>query len=315
MTNTLSKPKISLTVGPLLFNWPTDKWIDFHARLADEAPVDTVHVGEVVCSKRAPFYLDAIAEAIERLQRGGKKVVLSTLALITLPRERRNCADTIRDDGLEVEVNDISALAYLEAGQAFRVGPYVNVYNESTLQFLASLGASYICLPPELPIATVAALAGAARQRNVACEIWSFGRIPLAMSGRCYHARLDGLTKDSCQFGCSRDSDGLDIDTLDGKKFLAMNGVQTMSHSYCNAIGDVDRLSDAGVTALRLSPHSCDMIAISRAFRDRLDGKLGSEEAASRIGTVCNGVSFSNGFLFGKTGAEMVRGHSGRIDE
>lgn len=300
------RQKTSLIMGPLLFNWPAEKLHDFYARLADEAPIDLVHVGEVVCSKRQPFHLEAIAGAIERLQRGGKRIAVSTLALITLPRERKDCANTIRDWKCEVEVNDISALAYLDKGQPFRIGPYVNVYNESTLQFLAKLGASSVCLPPELPVEAVAVIAAAARAWNVECEIWSFGRIPLAMSGRCYHARLDGLTKDSCQFGCSRDSDGLDVDTLDGQKFLAVNGVQTMSQSYCNMIGDVDRLTGAGVTALRLSPHSCDMVAVSKIFRDRLDDKLDSEEATRRMKDICGDVPLCNGFLFGKSGAEMA---------
>lgn len=305
---TVSGRHISLTMGPLLFNWPSEKWSDFYARLADEAPVDTVHVGEVVCSKRLPFYQDAVAEAVERLQRGGKTVVLSTLALITLPRERKDSADIIHNGEFEIEVNDIAALVHLVEGQAFRTGPYMNVYNESTLQFLARLGASSVCLPPELPIGTVDVLATVARSLHVGCEVWSFGRIPLAVSGRCYHARIEGLTKDSCQFVCGRNDDGLDVDTVDGKNFLTINGVQTMAHTYCNTIGDVERLADAGVTALRLSPHSCDMTAVSQAFLDRLDGRLDSREAMSKMEEICGGVPFSNGFLFGKSGAEMVRG-------
>jgi collagenase-like PrtC family protease len=305
---TIKDHRIALTMGPLLFNWPVEEWSDFYARLADEAPVDTVHIGEVVCSKRLPFYIDAIPETVERLQRGGKAVVFSTLALITLPRERRDTADIVHNDEYEVEVNDIAALAHLAKGQTFRTGPYVNVYNESTMRFLAQLGASSVCLPPELPIATVEALGDVARSLHIGCEVWSFGRIPLAMSGRCYHARIEGLTKDSCQFVCAHDSDGLTIDTVDGQHFLAINGVQTMSHTYCNTIGDVERLADAGITALRLSPHSCDMVTISQAFRDHLDGKLGADEAMRRIGDSCCDVSFSNGFLFGKSGAELTSG-------
>jgi collagenase-like PrtC family protease len=303
---TVSDPRISLAMGPLLFNWPAEKWRDFYARLADEAPVDTVHIGEVVCSKRLPFYANAIPEAVERLQRGGKTVVFSTLALITLPRERKDSANIVHDEEYEIEINDISALAHLEGRRTFRTGPYVNVYNESTLRVLAGLGASYVCLPPELPISTVNLLAGTARSLHMGCEIWAFGRIPLAMSGRCYHARIEGLTKDSCQFVCARDSDGLAIDTADAKHFLAVNGVQTLSYSYCNTIGDVERLAKAGVTALRLSPHSCDMVAVSQLFRDRLDGKLDAGEAMRGMEEICGRVPFSNGFLFGRSGVEMT---------
>jgi len=310
MAEDKSPPRMSLTMGPLLFNWPIGEWSDFYARLADEAPVDTVHIGEVVCSKRLPFYLDAVPGAVERLRRAGKTVVFSTLALITLPRERRDSADIVHNTECEVEVNDIAALAHLTEGQTFRTGPYINVYNESTLRFLARLGASCVCLPPELPIDTVDVLGNMARSLRMGCEVWSFGRIPLAMSGRCYHARIAGLTKDSCQFICARDRDGLTVDTVDGAHFLAINGVQTLSHTYCNMIGDAERLLRAGVTALRLSPQSCDMIAVSRAFRDRLDGKTGAEEAMRRIGEICGDAPFSNGFLFGKAGAEMISGRN-----
>lgn len=307
MTAKSIKQNISLAMGPVLFNWSPDKWLDFYARIADEAPIDVVYLGEVVCSKRAPFYVDALVESADRLRRAGKTVVLSTLALITLMRERKEYAELIRCASCEIEVNDLTVLANCGEGQRFRVGPYVNVYNEDTLCFLAGLGASSVCLPPELPFASVEILAAAARSLSINCEIWAFGRIPLAMSGRCYHARIDGLTKDSCQFGCARDSDGLAVETLNGKEFLAINGVQTMSHTYCNIVAQIDRLAMAGVTSLRLSPHSYNMVAISQAFRDCLDGCLGPEDALASIQEICGSVAFSNGFLFGEAGADMVK--------
>ena len=62
---------MKLTLGPVLFNWSTSAWSDFYARIADEAPIDRVIVGEAVCSKRSPFRIDASADVIERLSRGG----------------------------------------------------------------------------------------------------------------------------------------------------------------------------------------------------------------------------------------------------
>jgi collagenase-like PrtC family protease len=82
----LNQEKIALTVGPLLFNWTVDAFVDFYARIADEAPVDRVVIGESVCSKRLPFYADCLPAIIERLQRGSKQVILSSLAMITLER-------------------------------------------------------------------------------------------------------------------------------------------------------------------------------------------------------------------------------------
>ncbi len=71
-----------LTIGPLFFNWPLERQRDFYLRLADEAPVDSVCLGEVVCAKRVPFLEPLWPEVIERLGRAGKEVVLSTPALV-----------------------------------------------------------------------------------------------------------------------------------------------------------------------------------------------------------------------------------------
>ncbi|PKP72072.1 MAG: U32 family peptidase [Alphaproteobacteria bacterium HGW-Alphaproteobacteria-5] len=296
-------PRPTLTLGPLLFNWTAAQWSDFYARIADEAPVDRVCLGEVVCSKRLPFYIDRIPETIERLQRAGKTVVLSSLALVTLKRERQMCADLALDSGLEIEVNDLTMLAHLEPGRSVTISPLINVYNEGTLGFLAKRGATNICLPPELPLASIEALSAAATLAGVQSEVWAFGRVPLAMSGRCYHARVHKLSKDNCQFVCGEDLDGLKVETLDNEDFLAINGVQTLSHTYCNLLGDIGRLRAAGVSSFRLSPHTCDMVEVARLFRGVLDGELEQEEAMHAATALLPDVEFSNGFLNGTQGA------------
>lgn len=297
--------RVTLTLGPLLFNWSADRWIDFYARIADEAPVDRVCLGEVVCSKRLPFYIDRIPGAIERLQRAGKTVLLSSLALVTLKRERQMCADLALSSDVEVEVNDLTMLAHLAPGRPFAVSPLINVYNEGALEFLARRGADHVCLPPELPFESVSALTKAAATLDVTAEVWAFGRVPLAISGRCYHARVHGLVKDSCQFVCGQDPDGLKVETLDGEQFLAVNGVQTLSFTHCNLIGDLDRLFTAGVKSLRLSPQSCDMVAVARLFRQALDREIDGQAAVDRLARLLPAATFSNGFLTGSCGAEF----------
>lgn len=297
----------ALTLGPLLFNWPAERWSDFYAAIADEAPVDRVHLGEVVCSKRLPFYIDRIPQAIERLRRAGKTVVLSSLALVTLKRERDMCADLVDSGDLEIEVNDLTMLAHLPPGRAFTVGPLVNVYNEGALAFLAERGATHVCLPPELPMASVAELARAGAARGVVTEVWAFGRVPLAISGRCYHARVHGLAKDNCQFVCGEDLDGLKVTTLDGEDFLAVNGVQTLSFTYGNMVTDMARLREAGVMSLRLSPHDGDMIEVTRIFREVLEGRREADDAADALSQLFPEAVFSNGFLAGGEGARFHR--------
>ena len=296
--------RISLSLGPVLFNWSAACWRDFYFRIADEAPVELVYVGEVVCSKRQPFFSDVLPDVIERLERGGKTVILSSLALPTLERELRYCA-ALADASQMVEANDVSMLPHL-IDRPHAIGPLVPVYNEDAARFLISRGARRIALPPELPMASIAAIAAAAQ--GVEIEVWAFGRIPLAISARCYHARLHGRTKDSCQFVCENDPDGLRVDTLDDEKFLAINGVQTLSHAYGNLIFEAKRLGEIGVSTLRLSPHTCDMTAVARAFRDVLDDVCEPTRAMRLLHALVPDAAFSNGFTHGVNGATYVVG-------
>ena len=141
---------IGLTLGPLLFHWPRAKRCDFYFRIADEAPVDCVHLGEVVCSKRESFVAPDIEEIADRLRAAGKQVVLSTLALVTSVREvqaiRENC-----DAGFLIEANDVS-LRVLE-GRPYIIGPLLNILNEDSRAYVTRRGAVRIVPPMEVPAA------------------------------------------------------------------------------------------------------------------------------------------------------------------
>ncbi|RUS60847.1 U32 family peptidase [Pseudorhodobacter sp. E13] len=293
---------MKLTVGPNQFFWKADAWAAFYDGVA-KAPVDHVSLGEMVCSKRMPFYQDRIADALAVLQAAGKTVALSSLALVTLKRERKMTAE-LAEMGVEIEVNDLTALAHLPAGTPFSVGPLVNVYNESTLRWLAGRGAVRLCLPPELPLDPIATLAATARELGVEIEVWGYGRVPLAISGRCYHARLHARPKDNCQFACEDDPDGLSIATREGQPFLAMNGVQTLADSYACMALQADALAQAGVTTLRLSPHTGDFGQVCLLFRDLLDGRIAGAEVAAALTAQTPRPRLSDGFVRGARGAD-----------
>src|SRR5690606_18714713 len=190
-------------------------------------------------------------------------------------RERR-AIEELCADGRLVEINDVTALP-ARAGQPFVAGPFMNVYNEATARFLVRRGAGTICPPVELSLATVGAIAAACTEAEF--EVFAFGRLPLALSGRCYHARLHGLHKDSCQFTCEQDPDGLAVDTLDGQSFLAINGVQTLSAQVQAAILDPAELAANAIRRLRLSPHGCDMVEVARIYRQLVEQKLDPDGA------------------------------------
>lgn len=296
-----------LTLGPCLFNWAPEKWRDFYFHVADEAPVESVYLGEVVCSKRAPFFEPVIPEVVERLMDAGKEVVFSTLALIMTEREMegvRALADP--DAELFVEANDVSAASLL-AGRPHVIGPLVNVYNEGTLAYLARQGAARVCLPGELPAESLAALAET-RPEGLDLEVQVFGRLPLAISARCYHARSRGLTKDNCQYACGDDNDGMELDTMAGDPFLAVNGTQTMSFTCCNLSAEMAEMEGMGIDWFRLSPHDTDMAEVARIYRDVLDGKESAEAADARIQDLVPDMPFSNGFYHGIEGEAFTAG-------
>lgn len=290
-----------LTLGPLLFHWPAEKQRDFHFRMADEAPVDTVCLGEVVCAKRAPFFEPYLPEVIERLEAAGKEVVLSTLALVANERDMERVRALSCEPNFFVEANDVAAVALL-SGRAHAIGPFVNVYNEETLRFLARHGATRVCPPLELPAKSISILA---RTDAVEMEVQVFGRLALAMSARCFHARSRNLHRDSCQFVCEEDPDGMPVETLDGDPFLAVSGPQILSYTFGNLVRELEALRGMGVRRFRLSPHDIDMVSVTQIFRDVLDGRKDPEAAFQTLGDLVRGVPFSNGFYYGAEGVRL----------
>ncbi len=292
-----------LTLGPVLYNWSPERWRDFYFEIADEAPLDNVCIGEVVCQKRAPFFAPVVADVVERLEASGKRVFHSTLTLIMSAQDMALAHALTASGDLYVEANDVAQIAEL-TGRPFAIGPFVNVYNEGTLAYLARQGATRICLPAELPLDAVAAIL---RSSAIDVEIQAFGRTPLAISARCYHARAHGLHKSGCQYVCGLDADGMVVDTLDGNPFLTINGTQTQNYTCLNLVHQLTHLAGLGVSAFRLYPQAIDMVAVTRLFRRVLDNKLTSHEAMSDLKDLWTQSPFSNGFLLGEEGVKMVQ--------
>jgi collagenase-like PrtC family protease len=293
--------KGEITLGPVLFNWNPERWRDFYFRIADEAPLSLVYLGEAICHKRAPFFEPHHAAVVERLTRAGKKVVLSTLAEVMLAHDRRMVERTCGANDIVIEANDASALFFL-GDRPHHIGPYINVYNEETVRFLAKKGARSFCLPPEMPATAIGSLCQSTRDLGVGIEVQVFGRVPLALSARCYHARAHNRTKDSCQFVCEDDPNGLELRTLEGVPFLTINGVQTLSYDYLNLISELPALSDMGVSRFRLSPQTDDMVRVASLFSAVLARHITAEEGAAALDEMNFSAPFSNGFYHHKPG-------------
>ncbi len=292
---------VRLNIGPNLFNWQPEIWRDYYFEIADEAPIDRVFLGEVICSKRAPLFYPYLDEVVERLEKSGKQIIFSTLAQISSNIDRRLVKQQASRKNSLIEANDISALTYLKNKEHF-IGSYINCYNKNALEFFAKNGAINICLNPEMPKSSILELSKSANKLGVDLEVQIFGRIGLALSARCYHARAHNRTKDSCKFICDIDADGMDLTTLKGQKFLAINGIQTMSYNYLNLVNEIEELLAMGIRNFRISPHSKGTIKIAKIFRALIDNKISAQEANAKLKKMDLGAPFSNGFYHALAG-------------
>lgn len=292
-----------LVLGPLLFHWPAAKIRDFYFRIADEADLDAVVLGEVVCSKRLPFSEEVFGEVMPRLERAGKEVILASPLLIAGAREEAIAAALAQGGGRLIEAGDVAMLALL-GGRRHTIGPFVNVYNGATARHLLEGGALRITLPPELPAGAVLRIAEAVG--GEALEVFAFGRMPLAISARCIEARLAGRRKDDCRFACSGAPEGRVVYTLEGRPLLAVNGVQTLSFGCLNLIGEVPALRRAGIGGIRLSPQDCDMVEVAAVFRAVAEERLTPGEGLGRLAALLPGMPFVNGHYHGRAGLDFI---------
>ncbi|AFL73286.1 ubiquinone anaerobic biosynthesis protein UbiV [Thiocystis violascens] len=295
-TNSQNTPR--LTLGPILYHWPREQVLDFYAEML-ETPVDVIYLGETICSKRRLLRPEDYWELAERVAAAGKEPVISTLALIESDGELKTLQRLCADERFLIEANDLAGLDYLE-GRPFVTGHSINLYNQRTLAFLAQRGLKRWVLPVELGRETTAALIGS-RPSGVECELFAYGRLPLAYSARCFTAYNRNLGKDDCQFCCGDYPDGLLVSTQEGVPFLSLNGIQTQSattHNLLPALAEVTRL---GVELLRISPQSSRTADIVKVFADALTGDLDLDQGMARLREWCPS-GLSDGYWSGKAG-------------
>lgn len=283
---------MKLAIGPLQYFWPRERVYDFYEQVAGW-PVEIVYLGEVVCAKRRELGPSDWLELAARLADAGKEVVLSSLALIEAGSELGALKRLCGNGRFPVEANDMGAVNRLHAeGVSFVGGPTLNIYNARTLAVLAGQGMRRWVLPLELGATPAAALVAAAPD-DCPCEVFAWGRLPLAWSARCYTARAEDRPKDRCDLACLADPDGRLMSTREGEPFLVLNGIQTQSALTQDLGPHVEALRAAGVGVLRLSPQSAGMAGVVGAFdRLRTSGPdpvvLESLEALAPVGT-CDG--------------------------
>jgi collagenase-like PrtC family protease len=284
-----------LGVGPLLTHWPRRALLDFYARVAD-SPVRSVTLGEVVCSRRREMKTDDWFSLARDLAAAGKEAVFATQALIESEAELRTMHRLADQDEFLVEANDAAALARL-AGRPFVIGPHINVYSAAALDELAQIGAVRWVPPLELPLEAMALVNPPGRTPPIDTEVFAFGRMPLAISARCFTARHYGVNRDECGFRCIAHPDGLLLRTQEGSDFLALNGLQTLSARLMCALPERDAMAAANVRRLRLSPISTNFDAVIRAYDRVFNGGAQPQDELDALSALGLPGALADGYL------------------
>ncbi len=298
---------MEISLGPILFEWKREDVLAFYEEAA-KMDVDTVYLGEVVCAKKLGLSVKDIAGVANMLTEAGKKVVLSSLAVVSNEKELGLVRALV---GLPyaIEANDMSVFNMVDPlKREVYCGPHITTYNAPSIEFLKGLGVRRVCFPVELP---AEAVAYNIKETGIEAEVFAWGRVPLAFSWRCYTSRAHGLLKTNCRHNCADNPGGIMIRTMEGEPIFTINGTSILSAATLSLSGETEDLGAMGVKALRISPQFEGTGEVVRVFRERLNKDISADEAAARLKGLALDGGVVNGWYHGLAGKDLVQVEAG----
>lgn len=288
-SGTTSAPQ-KLALGPVQYYWPKATMLDFYRQAADSAAT-VVYLGETVCSKRREMkFADYVAIA-HMLRDAGKEVVLSTMTMLESPSELKELRRYCDNGEFWIEANDVGAIQMLQEQQLpFVAGAAISVYNHKALRQLLQLGMKRWVMPVELSRDWLKDILEQPLIADVRdcfeVEVFGFGHLPLAWSGRCFTARSEDRAKDQCELCCINYPKGRLAKSQEGEPLFLLNGIQTQSGERYNLLNDIQSMRGL-VDVIRLSPEPEQSFSWLAKFQQALTAPAASYQALPA--TDCNG--------------------------
>jgi len=297
---------MQLTLGPVLFDWKKEKLLRFYDEAAD-MPVDRVYLGEVVCAKKRGLSVKDIEVVGKKLEKAGKEVVVSSLAVVSNEDELKLVRDIVQLP-FSIEANDMSVFNVFTASHSplptreIIAGPHITTYNVPSIEFLKGIGVKRVVFPVELSRDSVN---HCIQNTGIDAEIFAHGKVPLAFSWRCYTSRAYGLNKTNCQYHCKQHPDGMPLKTIEGEPTFTINGTSILSALTYTLVELIEDLKAIGIKALRISPQYQHTKKIVDVFKKRIEGIIGPDEGLAMLKETSS-QGFCNGWYYGKAGKEYV---------
>lgn len=295
---------MKVSLGSLLYCWQKDEVLGFYEK-AKQTAVDTIYIGESVCSKRKELLFQDWFEVAKDIAQTGKQVVITTLALVESPSKLVDVKRCVNNGEFLIEANDMSAVNLCaENNLPFVAGHALNCYNAVTLKVLLKNGMQRWCMPVELSrewlrnIVTQADDLGILGKFEI--EVFSYGYLPLAISARCFTARSVGKTKADCEICCMNDPQGRPLFSQENQRIFTMNGIQTQSGDCYDLIRALPEMAGL-VDMVRLSPLGLNTLEKVDEYRQKLaDPNL----------VVPPSLPTCDGYWYGKAGMYNTQMHA-----